>query len=205
MPTDPHGPNNFGRYVETHDTVLSQFQARDFVSRHTLNFSQYGNSIQLSGEIACLGNIVIQVQKILDVVEPPQVVRYNVAPLLQKPAREWTVQTSEYSYNVSLQGHSNLFRYDNTDDFWVKDSNHPDKHHKHLYDWQTGRQLPDSPVWVGREGWPTLGAVIDEASDWYYEHWGQIPERDSYPTLGLGHSPTTSRKDPPSAEGDLNL
>src|SRR3990172_2438968 len=44
------------------------------------------------------------------------------------------VQTLLYSYNLSVQGWNNVFRYDNAHAHGA----HADHHHRHAFDWRTG-------------------------------------------------------------------
>ncbi len=90
------------------------------------------------------------------------------------------VQTVTYSYNVSIRNQSNIFRYDNLHRF----RGHPDNHHKHLYDWQTGEQLAESPEPVGVEGWPSLTDVILEAQKWYGDTYDDLENPDAFAELG---------------------
>lgn len=120
------------------------------------------------GEIGCLGGIVIRVEKRLIVVEGEGV---DVA-----------VQTQWYSYNVSIRNGHNIFRYDNQhDDASFRD--HPDPHHKHVFDWRTGDE--EEIQWVGAQGWPNLGEVIEEVYEWYWANKEALPHADQYPKIGL--------------------
>lgn len=138
-----------------------------FVGDDTLSFDPRAESeIVLAGEIACLGRIVVDVFKVLEVLEGE--------------GADAMVQTLFYSYNVFLRGGNNILRYDNLH----PRKDHPDDHHKHTYDWKTGEQLPDSPVWIGAEEWPTLGEVLREAQSWYYEHRERLEGAEEFPSLG---------------------
>jgi hypothetical protein len=155
-----HGPNTLRHYVATHDTIMEQFHREGFVESDTLEIASVGDGIfQMEGQIACLGGLLCTVEKWLETVDVSD---------LGNPR----VQTFSYSYNVSVAGMGNLFRYDNADHH-----GHPDQHHRHAYDWRTGTQPVDSPRWIGAAGWPTLGDVLREMSDWYWEHEGELPRR----------------------------
>lgn len=167
-----HSPNRFGRYREIHETIINQFKANNFIGDETLKFTPSRPSIKLSGEIGCRGNIVIKVDKLIDVIRGSGV--------------NALVQTRWYAYNVFLRNHFNLFRYDNQDDYFLSlGQEHKDIHHKHLYDWEIGEELPDSPIWVGEDSWPTLGEVIQEAEEWYWSNQDKLEYPDSYPDLDL--------------------
>lgn len=165
-----HSPNRFGRYLEIHETIINQFKAKDFIGDETLEFNPRGHSIKLTGEIGCLGHIVISVDKLIDLISGSGV--------------NALVQTRWYAYNVFVRNHFNLFRYDNQDDDFLR-SGHKDAHHKHLFVWGTREELPDSPIWVGEDSWPTLGEVIQEAEDWYWSNRYKLEYPDEYPNLDL--------------------
>lgn len=169
-----HGSTRFKSYREIHETVINQFVSRDFVEATTLKFDPYPQGIMLSGEIACMGNIVIAVEKFLDI--------------LSGSGDNATVETCWYSYNASIRGYGNIFRYDNQHED-SRRSGHLDAHHKHEFDWQTGEECPGSPFWIGQEGWLTLGEALQEIQDWYYQNLAQLPNRDSYPDLGFREAP----------------
>ncbi len=168
--TDRHGPIRFKSYREIHETVMNQFVSRDFVKNQTLAFSFFPYGIRLKGEISCLGGIVVTVDKFLDILNEEE-----TNPL---------VQTLWYAYNASVRDHGNILRYDNQDDEYLREG-HLDEHHKHLFDWRTGQEMGNSPVWIGRQGWLTLGDVLQEIQDWYWHHRSELPNPDEYPEIGL--------------------
>jgi len=137
-----------------------------FVGEHTLEFSPDGPfEISLKGEIACRGNIVIVVNKTLEV--------------LGGSGGNALVGTTVYSYNVLVRGFGNVFRYDNCH----TRQGHPDDHHKHEFDWRVNQLGEGNVIWVGADNWPTLGEVIEEAKNWYLENnYCLLPV---YPNLGL--------------------
>lgn len=171
--SDPHAPNFFRSYFEVHETVLENFKnSRRFIESDTLTLRILPRQYRLFGEISCLGNIVISVEKFIEIVGTSTGNESN--PL---------VKTSKYAYNAFVRGANNIFRYDNLDDDPVF-RGHPDCHHKHIFDWQTGQELKGSPEWIGEGLWPTLGQVIQEASDWYSENLESLSSWDSYGKLG---------------------
>ncbi len=95
-----------------------------FVHADNLEFKEVPGAVTIEGDIACLGNIVVSVLKTLEV--------------LAGEGLEATVQTVTYSYNVRIAGKHNIFRYDNLH----MHNDHPDSHHKDVYDWQTGERFP---------------------------------------------------------------
>jgi hypothetical protein len=143
---------------------MEQFRRSGFVCADTLSLTQpFGRAMLLEGTVACSGNIVIGVYKRLEIV----------GGITGNPL----VQTVQYSYNVSVHGKGNLFRYDNQHPDAPYEG-HADEHHRHEFDWQTGDELPHSPVWIGVQKWPTLGEVIEEARAWQATNYSQLPEPD---------------------------
>ncbi|NBB87164.1 MAG: hypothetical protein GVY12_13230 [Bacteroidetes bacterium] len=144
-----HGPNRLKSYIETHETVMEHLRLGGFVVSDTLAFSALRNSILLTGNIGCKGGINIDVKKRLQVREGE--------------GANALVQTVYYKYNVALSGHGTIFRYDSPH------REHRRFHHVHRYDVLSG----DSEGTVERiedDAWPTLGEVVQEAADWYYDH-----------------------------------
>ncbi|CAN5922263.1 hypothetical protein BH11GEM2_BH11GEM2_21830 [soil metagenome] len=91
MPGNKHGPNRFTNYVETHDAIMGQFVDKGFILTNSLVFNPVGGGlITLIGEVTCVGNIEIDVSKILQIVEGE--------------GSTATVQTVYYRYNVKLTG-----------------------------------------------------------------------------------------------------
>ncbi len=166
-----HQPNRFQNYFKTHETVLEQFKSRRFVGNDTLEFRPSNCCFLLDGEIGCLGGLVIRVEKLIRIVS-------------QDP-QEPLVQTEWYAYNASLRNNHNIFRYDNQDEDFNFRLGHADPHHKHTFDWCTGNELSESPLWVGAEKWPTLGDVLHELEDWYWKHKELLSNPEDYPELDL--------------------
>lgn len=157
---------------------MSQFLGGDFVETHTLNFRScrrfdenlnFIPQIQLKGEIACCGMILLTVDKYLDI--------------LYGSGDSAVVQTVSYAYNVSVQGLGNIFRYDDQDDYFMINSGHADKHHKHVFDWHNKDQV-GSVVWQGYEKWPQLDQVIREAEDWYWNNRSSLHCPTQYAQIG---------------------
>lgn len=163
-----HGPNRFKSYLEVHQTVLEKFKNLDFVSEENLEIQPSNGVFFMIGEISCLGNVVIRVEKELIILEG------NDSNAL--------IQTSWYSYNASIRGGHNILRYDNQHED-ASFRNHPDPHHKHVFDWREGDEL--SIDWVGADNWPNLGEVIQELYDWYWENKIYLMNPDEYSSIGL--------------------
>jgi hypothetical protein len=132
---------------------------------------EYGTpGIVLQGGIACIGNLVLTVNKFLEILSRPD----DDIPI---------VETRLYKYNLSVRGYDTVFRYDNEHP-WLLHPGHPDPHHKHLFDWRAKREIkPPSPVWVGANNWPHLDRVIEDAREWYFLNRHLLPEPDTFPSV----------------------
>jgi hypothetical protein len=131
-----------------------------FVQRSNLEYDAIAGHILICGQIACLGKIVITVEKALEVLD------LEALPL------DARVKTVEYSYNASIRGFDAFMRYDNQHPH----AGHLDQHHRHYFNWRNGKERHGSPEWVGEKGWPTLSDFIDEVYAWYSEHHLDLPE-----------------------------
>ncbi len=129
--------------------------------------------ILLVGDIGCLGNILITVEKYLAIVTPDA----TPAEVLDGD-HDVVVQTIAYAYHASVRGHGAILRYDNNHP-WPR---HADDHHVHRCDWRYPDDDPGRVEWVGEARWPTLGEVVREVMDWYYDNRDQLPQADEYAT-----------------------
>jgi hypothetical protein len=103
--------------VSIHDTVLRRFVDAGFLAPdHNLRFEAAPEGLLLEGELRCMGVITITVRKLLEI---------------QSEEPELTVQTTRYSYNVSLLGRGNIFRYDSP---IPGQAGHHGSHHVHRFD-----------------------------------------------------------------------
>jgi hypothetical protein len=146
-------------YVQLHNTILERFRGRSFVGGDALELRRYHDYSILEGEIGCLGEIIIGVSKVLKYV-----------------GNTTTVEAVRRSYNVSLRGHANIFRYDD-----APHHPHPDKFHRHEFNWRTGDQIAGSPFWVGSLAWPQFTDVLERAHDWYWDNMLELPNPEFYP------------------------
>lgn len=163
MSNSAHGPTKLSTYISVHDNFMQVLRRGTVVRHDSLQFKDWPGTITLTGEIGCVGNILIQVSKALAIVEPGE------DPL---------VQTITYSYNAWVRNHCTFLRYDNSHPH----KGHADPHHKHVQDWRTGK---GRVYWVGEEKWPSLTAVAHEVEEWYWEHREELPEPEAVPMLGL--------------------
>ncbi len=149
-----HGPNRLSSYIEVHETVMMHLHRGGIVISDSLVFTPLRESILLEGRVHCLGGVTIDVRKVLSILE--------------RDGANSLVQTVHYSYNVSLEGFGNLFRYDSPH------ATHNRHHHVHRY--QVPESDKDGSVEFihDDEQIPTLGEVIGEAMDWYYRHFEDL-------------------------------
>jgi len=166
-----HKPNRLQNYLKVHETVLEQFKKRGFVGEDSLEFIPLNKYFILQGEVGCIGGLILKVEKLIRVIEVD--------------SSDLSIQTAWYSYNASIRNSHNVLRYDNQDEDFGFREGHSDEHHKHVFDWQTGDELDESPLWIGADNWPTLGDVLKELEDWYWENKGSLYNPDCYPVLNL--------------------
>jgi hypothetical protein len=121
-----------------------------FVVHDELSFTtEDRRTIALRGRVVCQHRIVLNVDKLLALDERRYVsaFRYKYHAMIGDPPRA-------------------IFRYDNVHTY--QREGHPDPFHKHVFDPTTGRELPDSPRWIGIRDWPTLRQVLDELHQWWW-------------------------------------
>lgn len=146
---------------------MSSLRCSGFVGPDTLVWTFLPGHVELSGEIGCLGNIVISVSNTLQIHSGVD-------------RSDWGVETIRYAYNASVRNHDNIIGYDNVH----VHSGHLDAHHRHRFDWRTDTAI-GGPEWIGIENWPTLAEFISEVEGCYYENQGTLPIPDVYPGLRL--------------------
>ena len=130
---------------------MGRFVDSGFIIEDTLSIYPYGaRLIIITGSLPCLGDIRLDVHKLLRFVTEDQ-------------GPNELVQTIEYSYNANLPI-GNIVRYD---------SPHPDHnqfHHVHRFNVFDGDHIGE----VSECEWPTLGEVIGELEMWYYENYHRL-------------------------------
>lgn len=173
----------YDKYVDIHTTIIEKYRnIGDFINENTIEFNAFLRYdkplIKVQGQLGCLGEIIIDVLKYLELDNN---LSYSKYPL---------VKTNSYAYQVFFRNGNPIFRYDN---------NHPDSlhdgckdpHHKHIFDFKTGKEL--GIEWIGVDKWLTLGEVIQETHDFYVCNYKMISNPYNYPVLGR-------RDNPPSLE-----
>jgi hypothetical protein len=155
VPGSRHGPNKLSRYLEIHHTWMHQLRLGDFVLSDGVELRQLSEGVfVLEGRIECEGGIYVDVWKLLEVVD-------GEGP-------DARVQTIEYSYNAALSGRRNIVRYDSP-----HLDGHRSHHHVHRYD-----TFADDAEGVAEdlddEKRPTLGEVLLELREWYFENYEKL-------------------------------
>lgn len=160
-----HGPNRFDNYASVHETRMRHFVEWGFVISDGTEFLPSRDIIFLEGVIECLGNIYIEVTKIL--------------AILSGSGPTATVQTESYSYNAVLRGVGNIFRYDGPHvKPGVQDPiEHHNFHHKHIYDVLHNDKRGRVEIIYDEDSRPTLGEFIEEVAEWYYANIENIESR----------------------------
>lgn len=172
MPSRPvnHQPTRLNTYYSVHENHMEQLRSSGFVGEDTLRFDWISSvGLFVQGEIACKGLIVVDVEKFLLKVEGE--------------GSGSIVQTEMYSYNAFIRGGHNILRYDNQHPETLHQG-HPDEHHRHDFDVSTGDELPNSPVWVGADAWPTLAGLIAKVQEWHVDTYSTLSKPETFPELG---------------------
>lgn len=151
-----HGPNRLQRYLEIHTTVMAKMLYSGLVVEDGLELPNGAD-----GELVIVGDLLLR-DRVLKVT-----VVKSLQVLEETDPSNPDVQTSSYSYNVSLVGHGNVFRY------CSPHSDHNEYHHRHQYD-PFGSHPEANTVTDCGDDWPTLSEVIEEAEEWYWANKGDI-------------------------------
>lgn len=171
MPPAKHAPARFRSYIDAHNGHMAKLRSTHFVGADTLALDAWPRRLIMIGDIGCLGNIRISVEKYLEVITPG-----GTPDDVLDGDHDLEVQTKIYSYHASVVGHGMILRYDNNHGR----SGHPDWHHVHRGDWRDADDDVGQVEWIGEDRWPTLGEVIAEVMDWYWRHRDELPNPDDY-------------------------
>lgn len=153
---------------------MVQLRATTFVGADTLRLIAQPSLILMVGDIGCLGNIRITVEKYLAIQTPEA----TPSDVIEGRDHDIEVQTIVYVYHASVCDHGAILRYDNNHP-WPK---HADEHHAHRFDWRNRDDDSGRVEWIGAERWPSLGDVVREVCDWYYVNRDELPAPDTYAT-----------------------
>jgi hypothetical protein len=150
---------------------MGQLRATGFVGADSLRLVAQPSLLLMIGDIGCLGNISISVEKYLAIATP----KATPSDVLDG-AHDVNVHAILYAYHAAVRGHGMILRYDNNHPW----RGHADEHHVHRGDWRNSGDDSGRVDWVGADRWPTLGDVIREITDWYYVHRDELPAADAY-------------------------
>ena len=133
---EKHGWNDLEEYLHVALRVVEQ---HPFVVDHTLSIQTSPEAGEISGDVFCHDNIILDVAKHFEIRE-------------RRNRRE--ARTVRYSYHARYENGENILRYDNS--HARRRPGHRTHHHKH--DWRSGREE------IGHVGndWPHLGEVLEE-------------------------------------------
>jgi hypothetical protein len=131
---DKHGWNDLENYL------LVVWRAVDddpFVVRNTLAVEQSPEAGEVSGDVFCHGDLVIDVTKHFEI---------------RTIGKRRQARTVYYAYHARYENGGDILRYDNSD----QHPSHPTAHHKHEFH-------PDGETvtHIGTD-WPHLSEVLDE-------------------------------------------
>jgi hypothetical protein len=136
---------------------MQQFVSRGFVLSNELTFWPYGDGLfVITGDVRCLGRIILRVAKVLEVVGGED--------------RNPLVQTVAYSYNAFVEGMGNILRYDSP-----HSEEHRPVHHVHRYDVLNG-DVEGIVEEVPNDAWPTIGDVLTGLQEFYYDNFQKLPK-----------------------------
>jgi hypothetical protein len=151
---------------------MGHLRVTGFVGADTLELIAWPQLLVMVGDVGCLGDITVTVEKYLRVLTD------DATPLdVLSGDHDIVVQTYLYAYHANVGDHGPIFRYDNNHGR----PGHADRHHVHRCDWRTSDDA-GRVDWVGEHKWPTLGEVIQELRNWYYENRDELPRPDEYAT-----------------------
>jgi len=153
-----HGPNRLNSYLNIHVATMGQLIYTGAVEVDEIDLPNGAD-----GELFISGRAILRDRKLrVDVLKALEITDAS-------NPRDPLVQTISYSYDVVLQGRSNVFRYcsPHGEDHEIEHHRH---HHRHQFD-PFGPSPDEYTVAIDYAGdWPTLGQVIQEADTWYWEN-----------------------------------
>lgn len=152
---------------------MSQLRASTFVGADNLRLVAQPALLLMIGDIGCLGNILVTVEKYLAIVTDET----TPAGVLDGD-HDALVHTITYAYHAGIRGGGMILRYDNNHPW----PGHPDEHHVHRGNWRDADDDSGKIEWVGEQHWPTLGEVVQEVMDWYEANRDELPNPDAYAT-----------------------
>ena len=157
--------------MDIHETWMERLRRDHFIVEDDLtldaNLVDGSPQILMKGRIRCAGNIFVDVRKTLRV--------------LDKDEPDPFVQTVAYTYHARVDGVGDILRY------CSPHVDHRRFHHKHAFDTFAGESdthsvddEPGSCEATSDTHWPTLGQVLHEVKDWYFENISELAERGAF-------------------------
>lgn len=171
-----HDKNTIQNSITAMLSHLNKFNDYGFLEKtsdnYNLKITPEHNIYTIKGELSCKGLIVIDVFKLLEVVDRKDNIDY--------------VKTRYFKYNVHIRGKFEILRYDNSDHH----IHHNTTFHKHEYNWNTGVEYMAEcnccPKYCLNENdFPHLGDVVDEMYQWWIEYNQLLQNPDDFPEVGL--------------------
>ena len=148
--TDRHGWNSLEGYLSIHDNRLNNHSFLDPSKPHTIGITYHQindeeSVMAIQGHVFCLGNVVLEVEKYLQMME-----REN---------GQLFVRGFSYRYHAFVPGEHSLVRYDN--------SHGEDVYHRHAFEPVTGQETEITDL--TRNEFPTFSEILDELEEIYLE------------------------------------
>lgn len=139
-------PQSIENYLAVHDTCLALFRDH-FLIADNLSRDRDEGEMRVAGRLRFVHGLVLDVEIALAV------------------DADHRVRVIDYAFHAALvlDRHRPIFRYNNAHAY----PGHPDAHHKHVFD----PMQPDALgtiEWIGEEGAPSLGTVLDELFAWWF-------------------------------------
>ena len=170
MSRSKHAPARFRSYITSHDNHMAKLRETQFVGADNLELIAWPSRLLMVGDIGCLGDITVTVEKYLNVITP------DATPDdVLGGDHSIEVQTVLYAYRAGIRGHGTIVRVDNCHPW----PGHEDDHHIHHCDWRTEDDV-GRVEWLGEARWPTLGDFVRDVMAWYHEHRDELPRPDVY-------------------------
>jgi hypothetical protein len=143
-----HGWNSLEDYLYQYERRLEDYPGFiiDFSFEPELISQTNPPLLYIKMQLKCSNNINLEVEKIAEI-------RIRT---IRSTVRE-EAKTIDYSYNASIINKGNILRYDNAH----AHSNHPTKHHKHVFE-PPGIEIEGSPFPLKDDEWPHMHQVIEE-------------------------------------------
>lgn len=147
-----HAPIELGKYLEIHETAMRSLERdKSYVlpGGDGLGIERVDTTLLIAGRIQCSGGILIDVRKVL--------------AILEGEGDTAIVQTVSYTYHALAEDIGSVLRY------CSPHTDHNFFHHKHTFDALNG-DVHGHVTEIETDKWPTLSEVICEVCKWYYDN-----------------------------------